>query len=88
MGSNLSIGGKSANIVRETKYQVKEIIKVISGENEEDAKMLDKAAENPLTKSERKRRLRNRKRDFKAKREERTRKTSHILEKWNASALQ
>lgn len=84
MGSSITKGGKA--VLRDTKYQVKAIIKTISGENEED-RILDKAAENPITKSERKRRHRNRKRNFKAKREERSKKTSSVLEKWNASAL-
>jgi hypothetical protein len=66
MGNSISKGGK---VLSSTKYQVKQIIKTISGENEEESKVLDKAADNPLTKSERTRRHRNRKRDFKARRE-------------------
>jgi hypothetical protein len=85
MGSSISKGGK--DVLRDTKYQVKAIIKTISGENDEETRILDKAAENPITKSERKRRHRNRKRHFKAKREERSKTTSSVLEKWNASAL-
>lgn len=84
MGNSISKGGK---VLSSTKYQVKQIIKTISGENEEESKVLDKAADNPLTKSERTRRHRNRKRDFKAKQEERSKKTSSVLEKWSASAL-